>query len=849
MLSTRYLALGRQQIRAQSTLRQQTLPLLNSHRTTLARASAIQGRRTAASETGEDDSGHIKTKQNEGILFFDNIFPLKLQWLSRIPFLNPDQSLPELLKRVNNPNVALADPMGIIKRALPTSVPLTVTEVIPRVREGGAYVKFSHDAAISADELESTVRQYMQEKPIRPWFNPLRQVRAFLVRGKPWIEDLYRLPSTRVKVEFLPTSPENQAAELTQETLYTLFRRYGKIAEITPQPFDSKVLPKYALIDYDRMRFASMAKNCMHGFVVDAAEGGGREGTILKMSYEPKFKGSSIWEWMTSHPRIVIPILVAILTGVGVAVFDPVRTFSIKMHITRGLALGKLKDWMVIRWVRSQLTRGYDLITHHRKRGDEETFRIMWEDRQDDIEQLRTWLIETAETFIVIQGPRGSGKRELVLDEALKDRPNKLIIDCKRIMEARGDSNTIAAAAAEVGYKPVFSWLNSMSSMIDLAAMGAIGTKTGFSETMDNQLAKIWNTTATALKEIALSYRRRDDKDAELGDDDWLDAHPECRPVVVIDNFLHKSNEGSSNMVYDKLAEWGARLTSSNFAHVIFLTTDVSFSKCLSKALPDRVFRQITLGDTTPAVAKKMVIRTLDADDPVPSDEDEGEKHLTPSQRRTDLDELDSVINILGGRLTDLEFLARRIKSGESPGGAVKQIIEQSASEILKMYLLDVGESRKWTPSQAWLLIRELANNETLKYNELLLHTLMSGNGESVLQSLEQAELITITSKNGRPQSIKPGKPVYQAAFEYLRDDEVLKARLDLEILNALIASANKDVDKAETELKVLAELPHASDLRPRVRYLLSKVLASQMNVEVWEQEAAGKKKVMKDKF
>ena len=81
------------------------------------------GRRTAASETGEDESGHIKMKQNEGILFFDNIFPLKLQWLSKIPFVNPDRSLPELLKRVNNPNVALADPMGIIQRALPSTVP------------------------------------------------------------------------------------------------------------------------------------------------------------------------------------------------------------------------------------------------------------------------------------------------------------------------------------------------------------------------------------------------------------------------------------------------------------------------------------------------------------------------------------------------------------------------------------------------------------------------------------------------------------------------------------------------------------------------------------------------------
>ena len=108
------------------------------------------------------------------------------------------------------------------------------------------------------------------------------------------------LPSSRLKVEFLPTSPESSAAELTQESLYTLFRRYGKITEITPQPFDSKVVPRYGIVDYERMRFASMAKNCMHGFVVGQGEGGGKSGTILKMSYEPKFRaGKSIWEWFS----------------------------------------------------------------------------------------------------------------------------------------------------------------------------------------------------------------------------------------------------------------------------------------------------------------------------------------------------------------------------------------------------------------------------------------------------------------------------------------------------------------------------------------------------------------------
>jgi hypothetical protein len=188
---------------------------------------------------------------------------------------------------------------------------------------------------------------------------------------------------------------------------------------------------------------------------------------------------------------------------------------------------------------------------------------IIWDDRKPNITQIQNWLLESADTFIIVQGPRGSGKRELVLDQALKHRKNTLLIDCKPIQEARGDSATICAAAAEVGYRPVFSWMNSISGMVDLAAQGTTGVKTGFSETLDTQLGKVWNNTATALKQIALESRKKDDKDAHLSDDEFLEAHPERRPVVVIDNFLHKSQENP--LVYDKIAEWYVQTIVVNF--------------------------------------------------------------------------------------------------------------------------------------------------------------------------------------------------------------------------------------------------------------------------------------------
>ena len=310
-----------------------------------------------------------------------------------------------------------------------------------------------------------------------------------------------------------------------------------------------------------------------------------------------------------------------------------------------------------------------------------------------------------------------------------------------------------------------------------------------------------------------------------------------------------------------------ALLTNANISHVIFLTHDVSFSKSLSKALPNRVFRQISLRDCTTEAAKRFVISHLDADDidtPAPTSSGSGShqdinKKLTPSQHRRDLDELDSCISVLGGRLTDLEFLARRIKSGETPTQAVSEIIQQSANEILKMYIYgeessDEGNARRrWNAQQVWLLIKMLAASEEgmLRYNEVLMvDTLSKNGGEGVLRALEQAEMISVTSCNGRPMAIKPGKPVYHAAFKRLTEDDVLKSKLDLLIIGERIGWANENITKVEAELKLLGELPRQpAELLPRIKWLLGKLESSQAKVNSLEAEAAKLSKVLEEQY
>ncbi|KAJ5928059.1 hypothetical protein N7466_007015 [Penicillium verhagenii] len=773
-------------------------------------------------------SGHIKLNENEGIIYINNIFPHRLQWLMRGP-LSHVQPLEGLLKRVGNPNMAASDPSHIAERALPENLNIVIKEVIPRYKEGGAFVKFERKPGATDETISTAIKEHLRNNPIRPWFNPFQTADADVVRGRPWIEDLYRIPSQSLKVEYLPASTEGPPAELTQEAIYSLFRPFGKILEIQHQPSDSKVEPRYAILRFQRPRFSVLARNCMHGYEASEEDGGGKSGTRFKISYERKIRLSMIKDWILSHPRIMFPVIAALVAAITVIIFDPIRTFFIKVKIKATL---HTEDNAVVQWVRKQASKANKIYFGQRK-ADPRGLTAIWEDRQNDISQLQAWLTETAETFIVIHGPRGSGKRELVLEQALKNHHYKVIIDCKQIQDARGDTAKISRAAAQVGYRPIFSWMNSISSLIDLAAQGMIGTKAGFSETLDAQLSKIWQSTAEAMKRVALDGRRKEDKDSNLNDDEYLEAHPDKRPVVIIDNFVYDSE---NSVVLDKLTEWAAGLTSGNIAHVIFLTTDSSFSKPLSKALPNQVFRTIGLGDCSLDVGRRFVLNHLES-----GTVGDGETSKEPKKK---LHGLDECIQILGGRVTDLEFMANRIEAGETPEAAVNRIIEQSASEIMKIFILGTDSaSPQWTTEQAWHVIKALGQAKTgqLLYNKVLFNDLFKGSGgEATLRALEQAELISVGTVKGFPRWIKPGKPVYKAAFQRLIENKTLEGRLDLLILAELISSENKSIAKYEEELQLLGSLPkYPWELTSRIQWLLTKVHGSQSKILQYEKESA----------
>ncbi|KOS22139.1 Mitochondrial escape protein 2 [Escovopsis weberi] len=812
----------------------------------------------------EQEMGKFHVGPGEAILFFDNIFPPKLAFLlGRRAETN--RRLTELLGRYDGSALAFLDPIRLVRRAIPESLPIKATEIVPRLQDGGAYVKFHHDTSLHPDEIEASLLKQLRDQPIKPWFNPLTGVRARLIRGTPWLEDLYRYPTSLVQVEFMPPVPGTSPEDIPEEIIYSLFRRYGRIADIFLQPSDSKVTPRFVNVAFSSVRDAIMARNCMHGYVLGEAEGGGKNGTKLRLSYIRRAKPHSVWNWITSHPRIIIPVVAALLAGLSVIVFDPIRQLFIRVHVQQSL---RLSSWKVFRWLRSRA--GFSLAPKHNLHIQETAHSgsdTVWKHRQESIEQLQSWLDGGSGSFIVVTGPRGSGKREIVMDQALAGRRNVLYVDCKPIIDAGGDATTIKRLAAAMGYWPVFSWANGISSMIDLALQSTTGVKSGFTETLDTQVQSILTTTAQALKRIALSGRSKLDKDAAAPEDSYLEAHPETRPVIVIDNFLDKNEETA--LLYDKLAEWAATMVQNNIAHVVFLTNQSSYNKPLSKAMPDRVSRTISFRDLDKDLARNFVISRLEElwkrevqESQEDGDGDDGDVEAAPKQpaKRPDLSGLDACIQTLGGRLTDLEFLARRLNSGQNPREATEEIVNENATDIVKIFLLGKtaeAAGRRWSTQQAWYLIKALAESEDLRYNQVLLQptfaastTAAAGSGEAAIEGLASTELIAIQTHRGRPQRVRPGKALHKASFKVLLQDRVLRARMDLGVLEEVASVEARKLAALEAELQLLGGLPrHTGETSGRVMYLLNKLDAGQRRIEGMEKEMKLLEKILDEEY
>ena len=96
-----------------------------------------------------------------------------------------------------------------------------------------------------------------------------------------------------------------------EETLFLPpSKPFGVIADIvqpTPVPAGSM---RYAIVNFKSLRSSVIAHNCIHGLAIPTTSGAS---TLLHTGFERPIKAHAVRDWITGHPRLVIPVVVFLL--------------------------------------------------------------------------------------------------------------------------------------------------------------------------------------------------------------------------------------------------------------------------------------------------------------------------------------------------------------------------------------------------------------------------------------------------------------------------------------------------------------------------------------------------------
>lgn len=789
-----------------------------------------------AKATGVIDKTHLDV-----VLYYDHIYPWQILTL-RIKLYIQVLLFP-FRKRFSDDNLKqrIKDILGPLPDGL-------LREFIPMKRDCGAFVKFEVPPNQRPGEFILEVQHHVtqhQEAYTRTFLHKMLNLlwnhfpKVYAVQGTPWIEDLHRYPSRVILIKF-------EGVPLTEEEMYVLFRRYGPIVDIKPDASDARVI-------FELVRLAICAKNCMTGLVVDNGA------LVLHIQYVPVKKTNYVVDFINNHQRISIPIIIALLAGAAALLFDPIRKFFIEANITQKYSINRYRDNPVVKAVmlpvdkiRQVIDTLYDFIddTISGKHGYDEKLAgdaplpddltMIWLERYEKAKELRLWIHENVNTFIIVQGPKGLGKEQFVVEDALEpdDSISKdiLVLDCDTLSKANGDAGLLKLLACQLGYRPVFTWTNTVSQFIDLGVQGITGTKLGLSESKESQARQMLSLTTAALRSIVSddykdyvqavnrhNHRAQgsDDHIDVVKEDIYLQQHPEVKPIIVIDKFVRKADNSGNDFIYSEIAKWAASLIQANLAHVIFTTNDVLSSQVLAEALPDTVFKTTTLNDALIPVARAYLKSQIHADDK----------------------ELDACIAPLGGRMLDLQAFVRRNNLGELPTRAITEMINQAAEQILTFFLNKTDPN--WNAAQVWVVVKALANNDEVNYTDLAADPVFSlGNTVQTLLVLERHDLISLDRNLGVLSKVRMGRPLFKAACKLLVEDPLVYKIYETDYLKRLIKIETDKMKSFEDELAQI----YATDADKRKVWLAEKIDAGAVRVGQLENDVKNVGKLKQDK-
>jgi deoxyadenosine/deoxycytidine kinase len=737
------------------------------------------------------ESTSVKDKElKENVLWFDNVFPLKL---SRFDFRN---LLFTKRKQIRMMEIAK-------KKLLPTAFPsyFELVGIEPSVKEGGIFIKYSYSG--DKNEIIKAIYDNLLEKKPRSIFN-LRRVRMFEVEGVPFVEDVDSIyPSTRILIDF-----KGQA--LDKETLFRHFRKFGPIIEIDVKKNDDK-----ARIIFKSRRSATSAKICLNDCVID--------GTKITIQYDNLTVFRAISLLCKHHPKIILPVMVGAFIVIGYYVLDPIRVFFVVNKFT-GRYTYKSKRLRRGRWNPAVLVK----LIENRKNNNGSK---LTEEQEENLQQIKSYLKENPETFILITGPTGSGKSELV-KELTKDINNYITIDCEALAMQPDSNKMLSNFASQIGVFPTIS-TGVISNLFETLLMNSLGQRNSNASNTVSKFNEILELLSIAINKINDDIIKKDDKN--------INNHP----VIIIKDYLGKQ-KSKHQFIYQQLAEWAANITELQAAHVIFVSPNNASLKKLSNNLSTSI-KNIIVSDATPEEALEYV------------------KHRMSKEKVDiyDTDDLMDALTKIGGRMQDLTAYIQKIKSGLSPRDAFNSMINETVLELRKKGFGEDEEEAskmKWSPIQFWKIVQSLGgDDEEISYDNIRFHDIFNGD-DTPIRAMENSELITIIYKDGRPYSIRAYRPLYRSGFKRMMSDSRFSASMCVATSLYLINSETKRIRELENEIGVLVNIlsekhggegvkgrSNRKELERRIGALVSLIRESNDKCNRWQMDGIVCKNVLKN--
>lgn len=786
--------------------------------------------------TKKVESGQI------GQLWFSNIFPTKshrLDCRSAFTHQNHETLIPKLL------------PEGI-----------EVLDIIPREREGGAFVRFRAPPALvlkllrSLEEREKaasskakteeparfvkkgkhdvmkTVTQgifsYLKNRNVHAFLCPL-PIRAHQVLGKPFIEDIRkRYPSARVLITLSKAEPD-----MNEEKLYHILRPFGRLDNIETlkdgQSFRVSFMYTAAAI---------AARNCLHmsrtsqfgeSLAADASEeAGGVDNAQLRLEYE-QFMQKMLRDAVMGNLRLAVPLIVFALLGSLYIVMDPLREMSVQFRLAAATKTSQshtgvwsvvLSVWQKLNYARQAVVRGREsaaaFVAISGDRSSDDVMEDFWHDRDNELPELKTWLTQPQGRVMLLTGPRGNGQQSLV----------KYIVDDQAVHVGIGaileqsaeDSIFLQRFSKAFGYSPVPLAEKHISTLLEMMVPGS--SKLGRASENMAQIQRVLSCVTNAL----LTWREHMSRSKMMAED---------APLFVINGFT-SGNVTRYPGLFEALVVWAAYVADAQLARVVFIADNSFGEQAMLAALKNRPEKLDVweLRDAPTLHVRSLVARRVGQD---------------ISDGLTDADLL-----AVGGRFRDVAALILHLEQGDSPAEAVRSLVEAAAMTVRTLLIFKDSDC-EWSRTQLWRTVRLFASfskstSEGIPY-DVFLYQIFRGD-EMALRSMRQANLINVvfdadaSAGSLRQRRILPGSPLFAEVFRRLVRDEGFAAVLDLEVAKEDIARENKTLGTYEKELVQIQEVDDVRHdkgrgihdpneaLRTRKVQLLGLILEQQKKVE-----------------